>query len=68
MFKLTGSSGYRRSGGGGYKSGPRVISTRMGSVHQIIFPMAPAFSPDTPQERTFDSDSPRLQGLEAATK
>ena len=64
MFKTTGKTGYRRSGGSN-TTPARVNAASMGRVSHRDFPITPAFSPDTPEQRTFDSDSPRLQGLEA---
>lgn len=66
MFKLTGRAGLRRAGGGGVTQ-----SSRIGGLSGLrARPLAtdnhrrPAFLPDTPQEQTMDSNSPRLGGLE----
>lgn len=63
MFKTTGKSGFRRSrgSGGGVR---RVSATRLVHVTEVQQHRRAAFLPDTPQEQTFDSNSPRLQGLE----
>lgn len=70
MFKLTGSSGSRRAGGGGASAGGRIDSGY--SVHVSDLALSqhrrPAFMPDTPQEQTMDSNSPRLSGLEDIKK
>ena len=65
MFKLTGNSGSRKSSGGGARVG-RVSSTRMGHGRDLSTEQhrRPAFLPDTPQEQGFDSDGPRIGGLE----
>jgi hypothetical protein len=63
-FKLTGHSGMRRSGGGGHSAGSRVNAGVMNDAGPMPVLRKPAFVPDTPQESTFDSNSPRLGGLE----
>lgn len=64
MFKLTGSSGSRKSGGAA--SSGRVNSTQMGHMTPLETQVLrqPAFQPRTPMEHGFDANSPRLGGLE----
>ena len=65
MFKWTGKSGRRNSGGTGVAQTSRIRSPmnkfRQATVRELH---RVAFLPDTPQEQTFDSNSPRLSGLE----
>lgn len=66
MFKWTGKSGLRRSGGGGANSSGRVSGLHglRGSSTEVSRRRRPAFTPDTPEEQAFDSNSSRLSGLE----
>ena len=66
MFKLTGNSGYRRGGGGKGGAGPRVSvgGALKHTTPDVPGPRRTAFLPDTPQESGFDSDGPRMGGLE----
>jgi hypothetical protein len=67
MFKLTkGGRGFRASGGGGRGAGSRVNANHLTSVAPLSTqsPRFPAFQPDTLQEHGFDSNSPRIKGLE----
>lgn len=59
MFKTTGKSGLRRSSGGGSGT-PRVsgLTQLRGTTPPHL--MRPPFLPDTPQEQTFDSNTPRV--------
>jgi len=64
MFKLTGTSG-RRNSGGGAKASARVDATRLVHVTpDTPGPRVVAYQPETQQEHGFDSNSPRLSGLE----
>jgi hypothetical protein len=67
MFKLTGSSGRRNSGGGGVTQSSRVSGLTELRQRDITTDnrRRPAFLPQTPQEQTFDSSSPSLGGLES---
>lgn len=68
MFKSTGKSGLRRSSGGSRVA--RVSGNAKGHVAPLDTQVlrVPAFVPATPQEHGFDSDSPRLGGLETNIK
>jgi len=63
MFKTTGKSGLRRASGTG-GSGTRVAATALKGGGLVQGPVATPFMPQTPQEHGFDSNSPRLSGLE----
>lgn len=62
MFKWTGTSGLRRSGG--RPSQPRVITSPgygiCGSDITLTQRRRPAFMPDTPEEQGFDSNTSRV--------
>jgi hypothetical protein len=64
MFKLTGVSGRRNASA--TRQTPRVsgLTALRGRDIATDNRRRPAFLPDTPQEQGFDSDGPRLQGLE----
>lgn len=64
MFKTTGSSGFRagRGGGGAGRRVSAAVMTNTAPFHPEL--RRAAFLPDSRQEQTFDSNGPRLQGLE----
>lgn len=62
MFKTTGKSGMRKSGGGGGVA--RVSAKRMTHVTTHPGPGVVAFQPDSQQGHGFDAKSSRLSGLE----
>ena len=63
-FKLTGKSGLRRSAG--RRHTPRIQGLAAGRDGGIVRDHTrPAFLPNSPQEQAWDSNSPRLGGLES---
>lgn len=64
MFKTTGKSGRRNAGSGGVKQSARISGLSGLRAAEHPGPHAVAFQPDSQQEHGFDSNSPRLGGLE----
>jgi len=66
MFKLTGSGGRRNAGGRGVaQAAGRIVSPNNRFKNgPAPGPRTVAFQPDTQQGHGFDSNSPRLSGLE----
>jgi len=62
MFKLTGSSGHRRSGGSSTVA--RVSASRLNRVAFAPVPTRGAWVPETMQEQGQDSSTARTGGLE----